>query len=85
MAVEILIGVLVAVLAVATVAAAYLGLAGVVGVIRFGRCEHCGRLGVTRAEEHLLSCLNCRHERILHPILVLHRTWESHHVSERAA
>jgi hypothetical protein len=80
MAIEILIGVLVAVLALATVAAAYLGLAGITGVIRFGRCEHCGRLGVTSAEEHLQSCMNCRHERILHPILVLHRSWHAHHM-----
>jgi hypothetical protein len=73
LAIEILIGILVGLLAVATTIAAVVGLAGLVGVVRLGRCQHCNRLGVTSGPEPLMSCLNCRHERVLHPIAVRHR------------
>lgn len=75
MAIEILIGVLVAVLAAGTTVAALIGLAGLAGVARLIRCEHCNRLGLTSGSQPLMSCMNCRHERVLHPLAVRHRHW----------
>jgi hypothetical protein len=79
MPIEILIGVLVAVLAVATTFAAIVGIAGLCGLVRLIRCEHCDRLTVTSGAQPLASCVNCRHERVLHPIAVRHHRYTDGH------
>lgn len=85
MAIEILIGVLVAVLAAATTCAALIGLAGMLGVARLTRCEHCNHLGLTSGAQPLTSCMNCRHERVLHPIAWRHEHWADSHGDRRFA
>lgn len=74
MTIEIITGVLVGILAVVSVAAALIGLAGMFGLVRTSRCPGCGRFGVTVIDSAAANCLNCRHERMLHPVAVLHRT-----------
>ena len=79
MIVEVVIGVLVSVLLVVTTIAALVGLAGMFGVLRIVRCKQCGRLDMTSASDPTRSCLYCRHERLLHPVSVLHHVPDAHH------
>jgi hypothetical protein len=69
---EVIAGVLVTALAIATVFAAVTGLLGAVGAVRFVRCSSCRRLGVTSRDEAMPTCVNCRHERLLHPVYQWH-------------
>lgn len=81
MPIEILVGVLVAILAVTTTFAALVGIAGLAGLVQLSRCEHCDRLTVTSGAQPLASCVNCRHERVLHPIAVRHHRYADGHAS----
>lgn len=83
MPIEILIGVLVGVLAVATTFAALVGVAGLVGLVQLSRCQHCDRLTVTSGAQPSASCVNCRHERVLHPIAVRHHRYGDGHAPHR--
>ena len=71
--VDVLTAALVLVLGIVTMMAIYIGIMGMLGVTRLTRCDTCGHLGVTPADEPLLTCTYCRHERLLHPVHAMHR------------
>lgn len=81
MVIEIITGVLVAALGVFTIFAAYIGVAGMFGHVYFSSCRHCGRRSMSLSAEPHPSCVNCRHELLLHPVATTHR----HHPHGHAA
>ncbi len=79
MLVEIVIALLVGCFFAIGIAALWIGLLGVAGEVRVARCERCGRLGVAPPSEPLRTCVRCRHEHLLHPVLALHHPGATHH------
>jgi hypothetical protein len=71
--IEVFTGVLVVTMLIAMAVALYVGLRGALGLIHFVRCDRCGHLGMTTASATLRACGRCRHGRLLHPLLSLHR------------
>ena len=78
MVIEIITGVLVAALAIVTIFAAYIGVAGMFGHVYFSSCTHCGRRSMSLSADPHASCVNCRHELLLHPVASAHRVHHSH-------
>ncbi|MGI8882576.1 MAG: hypothetical protein ACR2KJ_19140 [Jatrophihabitans sp.] len=78
MAIEVVIGLLVLVLAVGTTAAMFIGLAGIFGVMILARCEQCGRLDMAAASDMSRPCMYCRHEQLFHPVALLRHTYVPH-------
>jgi hypothetical protein len=72
MVVEVVTGVLVSLLAIASVVAGAVGILCLMGAARLTRCQACGHLGLAAAHGPLRSCLQCRHERLFHPVLAHH-------------
>ncbi len=72
MLVEIVAIALAAVLALLTLGVAEVALLAILAVLRIVRCAHCHRLLLTRRVGPLQACVQCRHERLLHPIHAIH-------------
>jgi hypothetical protein len=72
MAIYVLIAILVSVLAVMTFAALAVGVLGLLGILRLERCARCGHLTATDARIPPLTCAQCRHPHLAHPIATLH-------------
>lgn len=70
--IEAVTSVLVLVLGVVSLVAICIGVLSLFGAVRMSRCNRCGHLWLTSADEALLSCAYCRHEQLLHPITALH-------------
>jgi hypothetical protein len=67
MGIEVVLGVLSAVVLAVTVWMAMVGLLGMSGEVRFVRCTACRHLVVTARSAPVASCGYCRHPRLLHP------------------
>lgn len=82
MVVEIVLGVLIAVLGVATIVAAYVGILGMMGAAPLHRCDQCGHLCLTARIRSAGDCGYCRHDRLLHPMWALRHAnstyWAAH-------
>ena len=76
--VEVLTAMLVVSLAFLVTVALWVGLLGAVGAARMVRCDRCGRLGLSSSSEPLATCVRCRHEHLLHPVLAIQHTHGSH-------
>ena len=72
-ALEALIGGLVAVVFILGIAALWIGFLGIIGAGRFVRCDECGRIALVSASAPPRACLLCRHRRLLHPVTSVHR------------
>jgi hypothetical protein len=68
MAIYVVIAILVGVLAVVTFAALAVGVLSLLGVLRLERCARCGHLTATEARFPPLTCAQCRHPHLAHPI-----------------
>jgi hypothetical protein len=77
MAIEIVAGVLVVLLALVSTAALYIGMCALFGLTRFVRCRDCRSLTFTATEDR--ACLSCRHRRLMHPGAMLHHVRLAHH------
>jgi molybdenum cofactor biosynthesis enzyme MoaA len=74
MAVEVVAIVLAGALALVTLGVADVAFLVIMGVVRLSRCAHCHRMRLTTGEGPLKACVQCRHERLLHPIHPAHHS-----------
>jgi DNA-directed RNA polymerase subunit RPC12/RpoP len=65
---EVLTVALIVFLATAATALIYLGLLGMIGQLHLVRCAACNHLTFSSADQPKLSCPNCRHPVLLHPL-----------------
>lgn len=71
-ALEIVIGLGVAVLAAAVTWMAIVGLMGVGGMVRLQRCRGCGHLVATPLGQRTVACPICSHPRLAHVLPPVH-------------
>jgi molybdenum cofactor biosynthesis enzyme MoaA len=82
MVIEVLAVLLAAAFALVTLGVADVAFLAIVGVVRISRCAHCHRLRLTTGEGPLEACLQCRHERLLHPIHAAHHSAQAPEASD---
>lgn len=71
MAIFVVIGVLIGLLAIVTLAALVLGLLGAGGLVNLVRCTRCAHLVINGQDNSNPICPYCRHEHLAHPLTTL--------------